>query len=478
MKSQISIFVLCALALGGCVSLSDRTPVAPTMVSWTAKAPGQSEQPVVLDWWTAFNDKGLNAFVEEALVRNADLRAADANLKSTQALISELNAYRLPGGAVEAGISRGRVAALSQPPFLGAPERYPTQTLANVGATLGWEADIFGRISANRAAARAQGGEALWLRRQTEAAVAAAVVRAFVEHRYAAQQEALAHDRIVVLETIASSVDRAEVLGAASQADRDAAAGALAQARARQSAFGAERRNAARRLAVLCGRAPDPNLPSGRLPVTPTILDAGDPASMLRRRPDVGAAEQRLAAAVANTRIAVTDLYPRVTVAGNVALSSEPNRLGEGGSLGFGLGPSLSWGLFDMPKLLQRVKAADARSGAALSQWQTVVLSALEEADSALETWGAAREAARQTSVAAQAAESSFGLMAKREAAGQVSTRARLQTQAEVLEARSTALDARAREAQGWIAAQLALGAGWRDATPDIVPAKRTDAPS
>lgn len=463
MKSQISAIALLALSMGGCVSLSDRTPVAPAMPEWSASAPGQTAQPVVLDWWTVFNDKALNAFVEEALVRNADLRAADANLKAAQALIAEVKAHRLPGGSVDAGVARGRVAGLSQPPFPGAPERYPTQTLANVGATLGWEADLFGRISANVAAARAQEGEALWLRRQSEAAIAAAVVRAYVEHRYAAEQESLVDQRIKVQQAIADTVDKAQAMGAASRLDQEAAGSALAQARAQLPELQAQRRNAARRLSVLCGRAPAPELAPGLLPVAPAVLDAADPAALLRRRPDVGAAEQRLSAAVASARIAVTDLYPRVTISGNIALSSKPDRLGDDGSLGFGVGPNLSWALFDMPRLLQRVKAADARSEAALEQWRSVVLAALEETDSALETWGASREAARQVQATAQAADNSFGLAARREAAGQISNSARLQVQAEALSARSAALDARGRETQGWIAAQLALGAGWRD---------------
>jgi NodT family efflux transporter outer membrane factor (OMF) lipoprotein len=464
MKSQISALALCALALGGCVSLPDRPPVAPAMPSWTARAPGQSDKPVVLDWWTAFQDPALNALVENALAHNADLKAAEANLAAASALVGEVKAHRIPGGSLDAGVARGRVAGLSQPPFPGAPERYPTQTLANVGATLGWEVDVFGRISAKVAAARAQQGEALWLRRQTEAAVAAAVVRAYVEHRYAVQQESLLIERLAVLATIATSVEKSQALGAASQLDRQAATETLAQARAQLMVLSAEHRNAARRLAVLSGRAPDPNLPAGRLPITPAVLDAGDPTAMLRRRPDVGAAEQRLAAAVADARIAVTDLYPRVSVGGNIALSSKPNRLGDDGSLGFSVGPSLSWGLFDMPRLLKRVEAADARSQAALGQWQAVVLTALEEADGAIETWGASRDAARQTGLAAQATDTRLGLMAKREAAGQISARTRLEAQAQALDARSAALDARGREAQGWIAAQLSLGAGWRDA--------------
>lgn len=90
------------------------------MPTWTVIAEGQSAQPVVLDWWRAFNDPVLDTLVSDALARNADLAAAAANLKAAQALVGEAKASALPGGSVEAGVSSRRVAGLAQPHFRGA----------------------------------------------------------------------------------------------------------------------------------------------------------------------------------------------------------------------------------------------------------------------------------------------------------------------------------------------------------------------
>lgn len=472
MRTSTCAVAILAIAVSGCVSLPERSIIEPTLPTWTANLDAGPNQSVVLDWWRAFEDPTLNDLVERAIANNADLQAADANMRSVRALTGEAEALRLPSGSIQGSVSRGRVSGLSQPPFEGAPERYPTQTLAEVGLALGWEADVFGRVSATVAAARAQANEALWLRRQTEAAVAAAVVRAYVEHRFLAEQEALVNERLVLLEMLAVSVERAETLGAASRVDRETAQAALALVRSEIPDLTAARRNAARRLAVLSGRAPDPHLQAGILPISPNVLNAGTPADMLRRRPDVGAAEQQLGGALAAARIAVADLYPSITIGGNVALSAPPDRLGDDGALGFGFGPRLSWGLFDLPRLLRRVEGADLKSEAALAQWHSVVLAALEESDGALEIWAGAREASFEAARLAASADRIAELAAVRETAGQISRSARIRAELEALDARLGALGRRSSECQGWIAAQLALGAGWRDASTAGIPAK------
>ncbi|WP_269514541.1 efflux transporter outer membrane subunit [Brevundimonas subvibrioides] len=461
MKAQISALALALVAAGGCMSLPVRDPTTPNMATWSVA--DDQEGQVVLDWWTGFNDPALDRLVERALSRNADLRAADANLRATQALAGESLAARGPGGQVGAGLTRTRVAGLSQPPVPGTPERLSTQTLANVGVGLSWELDLFGGLAANLDMARAQADEARWMRRQVEAGVAAALVRAWAEYRYASALEERIQRRVDVQQQILDSLETAETLGGVSRYDTEAARAALDQARAELPAVGAAQRNAARRIAVLSGDAPGTTLADGRLPQVPTTLAAGDPAGMLRRRPDVAAAERQFAAAAAQARVAVADLYPRISLAGNVNLTADPDRLGDAGATGFSVGPSLTWGLFDMPRLRQRVVAADARSEAALARWEGTTLAALEEADGALDVWQSRREAARLALSAMDASDSRRDLVVVRESAGQASRLARLQAEADALSVQINALQAQSDELQAWISAQLALGAGWRD---------------
>lgn len=460
MKTQVSALVL-ALMVTGCVSLPSREMNAPDMPTWTVATDPSAE--VVLDWWTRLNDPALDRVMDQALSRNADLRAADANLRAARALAGEAEAARGLFGQVDANVNRLRVAGLSQPPIPGTPERLPTQTLGSVSGTLAWETDLFGGLAAARDATRAQAEEALWLRRQTEAGVAAALVRAWADYRYSAAIEQKLMDRVSVQERILASLSTAHGLGGVSQYDVQAGAAALEQARAELPGVGAAKRNAARRLAVLSGTAPTDGATDGAVPVAPAGIAAGNPATMLRRRPDVAAAERQFSAAAARARVAVADLYPRISLTGNLGLSADPDRLGDAGAFGFAFGPSLSWGVFDLPRLRQRVIAADAQSEAALMQWEAKVLSALEETDGALDTWKSSRQAVASALEAASASERQLNLVEVRRQAGRASGLTRLQAEAETLTAQIAALRAQSSDFQAWTSAQLALGAGWRD---------------
>jgi NodT family efflux transporter outer membrane factor (OMF) lipoprotein len=464
MKSQLLLALVASAALAGCAGAGPSKPIGAVMGAWTAPA---ATEAVSMDWWMSLNDPALDALVRKALSRNADIRAASANLEAAHALTGEARASLAPSGEANASLTRGRVAGLAQPPIPGTPDRLPSQTLASVGASLGWELDLFGRLRANLQGARANTEEALWLQRQAQAAVVAGVVGAYAEHGYSARAASLAAERAQALSVQLATAEKAGAAGAASIADVERYRLALAQARAEIGPLKAEQANAARRLAVLTGETPRPTVDGVRLLYPPDRVQAGSPAELLRRRPDVAAAEQRWAAAAAAAKVAAADLYPRVSLRGDVGLSAKPDRLGDAGALSFGVGPALSWGVFDLPRLRARVAAADAGADAALARWEGVVLSALREADASLETFSQARASARRFEEASDASARVFAAAEARRAAGAVSPAALEAARVEHLNAQATANDANARAVQAWIAAQLALGAGWNSDAPD-----------
>src|SRR5262249_48921178 len=140
----------------------------------------------------------------------------------------------------------------------------------------------------------------------------------------------------------------------------------------------------AHRLGVLIGKQPTALVTTLSVPLPlpglPTLIALGTPEDLLRRRPDIRVAERTLAAATARVGVATADLFPRVTVIGGIGVEagSIPG-FGKGNIETFTLGPRIFWAAFDLGRVRARISAADARTEAALAQYEQRVLVALEE---------------------------------------------------------------------------------------------------
>ncbi len=463
------VAAVAACMLGACATGTGPSRELPEAPAAFTVAEGASGLPVRLDWWTRFEDPVLDALVEDALAHNRELAVASANLRAAGALAAEARADRGPTGEWTGSRQRLRQSALSQPPTEGSPDEFATQTIADAGLALAWEVDLFGALAAAETAARAETAATRWLGRQAEAAVAAATVRAYVELQCSSALEALARERLAGLSSIVERLRRAEELGAVPRDRVDEAQGAREDLHAELPLLALQARNAARRIAVLAGRAPQHGVQSlhrwVRSPLgTPATLDAGDPTLLLRQRPDVMAAEQRLRAAVARIGVATAALYPRITLVGEAGVSAEPGMLDAGGALRYAAGPTLTWGVFDLARTRARIVAAEADAEAALAHWEHTVLIALEEADAAIDGWASASAAARAASRSAAAAQRAAEIARVRVERGLSSPIDLTRTEIARMLAESAALHAEAAATQSWVQAHLALGASWRDA--------------
>ena len=420
-----------------------------------------------MDWWRALGDPQLDGLVEQALAGNTDLRQASANLRAFAALQREARAASLPSGGISAGIERNRTpAAALQLDTVGGPSVLPTQTLADVGVGLSWELDLGGRIAATQDAAAADRQDALWRQRGAQAAVAAGVVRTWLDLAATRSQIALLTKRTEALTAMALSLDQAVATGGVRADQRDALRRDRLALEGAMPALRAAERNAARRLATLTGKpAPDgvramDGLRPGAMPV-PAYVHAPDPADLLRLRPDVAQAEQTLLKAAAGIGIARAELYPRITFGGSAGLTASPSDLTSTGALRFGIGPSISWGIFDMTRIRARIRAAGAQADAAAAAWEGAFLRAIEETDASLDLLAAARRSWLLAADAEALAAQEQARSALRLKAGQDSRLADLQVRDRAAAAQQRAAEARAAALQAWVNVQIAFGAGW-----------------
>jgi multidrug efflux system outer membrane protein len=224
------------------------------------------------------------------------------------------------------------------------------------------------------------------------------------------------------------------------------------------------------RLSVLTGRQPmalNSSLsPPAPPPALPPLNAIGTPEQLLRRRPDVRAAERRLAGATARVGVAVGDLFPKVTMNGEIGfLSPTFGEFGTAESRFFSFGPSITWAAFDLGRVRARIGSAKALTDAALASYESAVLGALEDTEGSLISYGRSQTRQEALKVAAAASDKAADLAQKRFEGGLIDF-------LEVLDAERTSLSAelllsqsRTDTATSLIAVYKALGAGWR-ATP------------
>lgn len=450
------------LGLAGCATVGSNYVPPPIKApgAYAAQPAGVEDAAIETAWWKLFGDPALDRLIAEALAANLDARLAVARLEEARALAGVSRAARLPGGGVDAAYQRRRLADAERP--VGQPRE---GDVLRLGAEASWEVDLFGRIRLGIEAAEAEVGGAEALLRSARAAVTADVASHYFELRGSEAALAIARRQIETQRRSLEITHKLEGAGAGARFDVLRAEAALSAVEA--TLPGIERRISAARhaLAVLLGQAPQsfagPAAATAGLPQIAQI-GVGAPADLLRRRPDIAAAERALAAATARRGVAEADLFPAVRLSGIIGLLAGGfESLFSGGALAFSSGPSFDWGVFDMPRLRAQVRAADARVDAALIDYHRVVLIALRDVEDALTTYGAVRTslAMRDQQVGASREAARMALVRFREGEGRYLDV--LDAERSLYEAEATLVAARTDHLLSVVEIHRALGGGW-----------------
>ena len=404
LKVQLGLFASMLLLSACAVGPDYKTPVTAPVVLQNAPAGAFSTANPEAQWWKAFGDPVLDGLVTQALSANLDIKVAVARVDEARALFKDARLDQLPRVTADGSY----VKSDQQQPGSGG-QRVESETYQG-GFDAGWEIDLFGRVRRGVESARAEAGAAQADLRDAQVTIAAEVARNYLELRGAQARLAVANRN---LQTQRETVRLTQVRydnGAGSPIDVASAQARLnATEAAIPSLITAEKR-ANYRLCVLTGQRPgalDAALVATTAEVTPliTALPIGDAADLLRRRPDVQAAERRLAAQTAKVGVATADLFPRVRVTGFIGfLSGSASGFGNSASQAWSVAPSVSWPALDLGGAHQRLKAAEARNDASLAVYDQTVLTALEDLENALV--GYRQQQAQLVSLTRQAAAS------------------------------------------------------------------------
>jgi outer membrane protein, multidrug efflux system len=236
------------------------------------------------------------------------------------------------------------------------------------------------------------------------------------------------------------------------------------QLRSNIPALEARRRNALFRLATLSGKPPA-EFESGldKCVVTPNMnqpIPVGDGAALLKRRPDVRAAERELAAATAEIGVATAALYPRVVLGASIGSTGLTGDFLKKATNDWGIGPGISWEL-NQTGPLARIAAASAIQKARLASFDGVVLSALRDVESALNVYTQDLERQKSLTAARDEAASALADARRLQADGRSGSLTTLDAERTLASSESAVAALRAQIAQDQVALFLALGGGW-----------------
>lgn len=456
--------VSAAATLAGCAVGPDYQRPATSLEPHFGNAgePGFAENEAVNRYWTAFGDELLERLVADALAHNTGLAEASANLQAARAA-RRLAGFDLFPTATFAG---GYTKNLDSAQQLPGVDRYDRQfDAADAGFTGLWELDLFGRVRRNVEAARADVGEAAATLADARVSVIAETARNyFVLRGLQDQLQLTQRNADSEFNTLQLTRVRLEA-GRGNQLDTARAEAQWQTTVASISSLEASIATTMYRLSVLTGRQPQAlsdTLEARAAPELPPLNDIGTPEQLLRRRPDIRAAERRLAGATARIGVAVGDLFPKVTLNGSVGYEAPTfAQFGTRDAQFFSFGPSITWAAFDLGRVRARIFSARAQTDAALANYEGSVLSALEDTEGALIGYGRAQRRRDSLLVAAKASDKASDLARRRFEGGLIDF-------LEVLDAERTALSAellwsqsRTDAATSLIAVYKALGGGW-----------------
>ena len=455
--------VASALALGACVAGPNYVPPVPSASATApliaAGAPVGID-PLPANWWKLYNDPVLDGLVADALAANTDIRVAVARLDRARASLRETRSQRVPQADLSASAEYGRLPVEQRAP---GGDRESWQV--DAGLNVAYQVDLAGRVRREIEAARGDVGAAAADADAVRVSVVAETTRAYVEAAATAEQAAVAQRIVDLLDRSATVTAKRADAGRAERLDVARIAALRDQRRAEIPPLLAERQAALYRLALLTGRTPQ-ELPAaaGARSAAPEVAQAipvGDGRALLARRPDVRAAERRLAADTARIGVATADLYPRISLGGSAGSTGTSfGSLFGGGPLRWLLGPLISWDL-NRSAVHARIAAANADTAASLATFDGTVLRALQETDTALSSYARILERRQALGTTQAEAATAVRIVRARQREG-------LGDFLAVLDAERTNADAEAalaRSNQDVASAQIdlfrALGGGW-----------------
>ncbi|MBL9137431.1 MAG: efflux transporter outer membrane subunit [Verrucomicrobiales bacterium] len=458
----ISVILTAPLLLSGCAVGPDyHRPTVPQQARWKESVAPVSNTVLPPSWWRSFGDAELDALEDQAVAANQDLQVAMARVREARALHRASRADLYPMLSGSQAYTRSRLSENRANTLPGDLESDDF----SASFDLSYELDLWGRVRRSAEASKGDAASVAWDLQTVLLTLTADVARTYCGLR------SLDQEREVVEATIEIRADEVGLqtsrhrAGLIHEADLMRARTEHAASQAELQAILRVRAQMEHALAVLCGQsAGDFTVARRRAGLSTPEIPAGLPSTLLERRPDILAAEERLKAASARIGVAKAAFFPTVKITGTAGLASAdlgtlfnwPSKVGS-------IGPSIHVPIFEGGKNRADLKGAEARYDQALAGYRAAILTAFREVEDALSDLTTLSAQSEAVGRALQSARDTASLANERYAQG-------LSSYLDVVDARRVALDAERQEAQligqravSTILLAKAMGGGWED---------------
>ncbi len=472
---RIAIPAVCLLCAGcAAVGPNFEKPEVEIADTWLEAADPKidTSQIAYQDWWQVFNDPILNQLIDNAYSQNLSLQVAGLRILQARAQLGFATGLQYPQSqSVQTSYARSR-SSENAPPFSNLPPAIGDNIdhTVNVWSTsfdIAWEADVWGKFRRGIEAADANlaanmlNYDAVLVSLTGDVALTYTLVRTLEQRLAYVRQNVLLQQR---------GLDLAQArfdLGATSELDVAQSTALVNSTEAIIPFLQMNLRQTKNVLSLLLGIPPSDltNIlgASGRLPVAPTQAAVGIPAELIRRRPDVRAAEMAAAAQSAAIGVSTADLYPQFVLAGSIGLAGESfsDQFESGSSSGFFV-PLINWNIFNYGRIRNNVRVQDARFQQLVVNYENVVLNALREVEDGLAGFLRSQEEFGYLGQAVTASQRSVDLSLIQYEEGIVDYQRVLDSQTSLLLQQDKLVEVQGRIVSSLVLTYRALGGGWQ----------------
>lgn len=465
--ARMSYWLTALLLLGACSFAPPlKVPVVPTADSfkelgeWTQAEP--ADRLPRDSWWNLYDTAEIDQLEQQLIAGNPSLAAALANYSQARAQRDEARSALFPTIGGTAGVSSNQESRRA--PLIGptTPRYYDDNTL---GGSLSYELDLWGKIRNEVAAGTANAEASAADLENARLSLLAQLVDDYIQLRSMDQDSALLSDTVQAYARALSLTKQRHDAGISAGLDVAQAETQLDAARSQLAQVLAQRAVMEHAIAALLGVSPSsfslaPAIVAIKLPQIPS----GVPATLLQRRPDISAAERRMVAANANIGVAKAAYFPSLTLAGQAGYQSTYFRkLISAPSTFWGIGPNISFNVFDGGLRRAQVREARAEFDASAANYRGTVIAAFQQVEDSLASLNHYNDAAREEKAAVNAAQRTLNLSMALYVQGAADYLSVVTSQTALLQAQQQALNLDTLQLRASVDLIRALGGGWED---------------